>query len=645
MNDLFRPVRIGGMALKNRAVMPAMGTGYGTEQGEVSDRLLAYLRRRAEGGAGLIITEVCAVHPLGKGFASELQLYDDSCLRGMEKLTRTVKHAGAAVAAQLHHSGRQTFPQVIGADPVAPSAIPSRALGVTPHELSVKEIEELIGCYAAAAVRARDAGFDAVEVHGAHGYLVNQFLSPYSNKRKDEFGLPPLGRVHFAREIVREIKRAAGKDFPVLFRISSSEMVRGGYEIEYLLPYLVILEEEGVDAFNVSCGVYDSPGNPTCPGWHHPPGLNLERAAQVKQVVKVPVIVAGKLHDPRLAAQAIASGQTDLVAFGRQHLADPLFLDKAATDRPEDICTCLSCNQGCIERLTFTGKPITCIINPGCGEEERDAGRKVENAGRFLVVGAGPAGLQAALTLGEAGARVEVREREAEPGGQLRAASRPEDKQPLADWVVWMEKRLASLGVALRLGCEVGSEDLTDSTDSEWDGVIVATGSRPLLPEIPGSELPKVVEAREVLLGKVEVGRRVLIVGAGSVGLETADFLIARGCEVSVVEERAYSPVNQLSSQGYHLHRRIREAGRLLLDTRVIAVTAEAAVILREGRDEEIPVDTVIWAVGSDPENRLAGVAREMDMPSRTAGDAVEPRTILEATREGRSAALDLLQQ
>jgi 2,4-dienoyl-CoA reductase-like NADH-dependent reductase (Old Yellow Enzyme family)/thioredoxin reductase len=640
MNDLFRPVRIGGLALKNRAVMPAMGTGYGTAEGEVSDRLLAYLRQRAEGGVGLIVTEVCAVHPLGKGFPRELQLYDDSCLRGMEKLTRTVRHAGAAVAAQLHHAGRQTFPQVIEAEPVAPSAIPSRALGVTPRELSVKEIEELIGCYASAAVRARDAGFDAVEIHGAHGYLVNQFLSPYSNKRKDEYGLPPLGRVHFAREIVREIKREAGKDFPVLFRISSSELVRGGYEIEYLLPFLRILEEEGVDAFHVSCGVYDSPGNPTCPGWHHPPGLNLERAEKVKQTVKVPVIVAGKLHDPRLAAQAIAAGQADMVAFGRQHLADPLFLDKAAAGRPEDICTCLSCNQGCIERLTFTGQPITCTINPGCGEEERETGRQVERAGRFLVVGAGPAGLQAALTLGEAGARVEVREREAEPGGQLRAASRPEGKQPLADWVAWMEKRLASLGVSLLLGREASPEDITDTG---WDGVIVATGSRPVLPDIPGGELPKVVEAREVLLGRSEVGRQVLIVGAGPVGLETADLLIASGCEVSVVEERSYSPVNQLSSQGYHLHRRIREAGRLFLDTRVIAITPEGAVLLREGRDEEIPVDTVIWAVGSDPENWLAGVAEEMAVPSRTAGDAVEPRTILEATREGRAAALDLL--
>ncbi len=355
MNDLFRPVRIGGLALKNRAVMPAMGTGYGTRDGEVSDRLLAYLCRRAQGGVGLIVTEVCAVHPLGKGFSTELCAYDDKFLRGLQKLARAVRHEGAAVALQLHHAGRQTFPQVIGAEPVAPSAIPARAIGVTPRELSKQEIEELIGCFAAAAVRARDAGFDAVEIHGAHGYLVNQFLSPYSNKRKDEYGLPPLGRLHFAREIVAEIKRQAGKDFPVLFRLSSSELVQGGYELDYILPFLSILEKEGVDAFHVSCGVYDSPGNPTCPGWHHPPGINLERAESIKQAVGVPVIIAGKMHDPRLAAEAIAAGRTDLVAFGRQHLADPFFLDKAASGHPGGY-TCLPLLQpGLYRTPDFSG--------------------------------------------------------------------------------------------------------------------------------------------------------------------------------------------------------------------------------------------------------------------------------------------------
>lgn len=642
MKELLRPVRIGGMPLKNRVVMPAMGTGYGGERGEVTERLLAYLKRRAEGGTGLVITEVCAVHPHGRGFPRELGIYDDSFLRGLEYLARTVKEAGAAVAAQLHHAGRETLPQVIGAEPVAPSPIPSRALMAKPRELTREEILDLVECFARAAVRARKAGFDAVELHGAHGYLINQFLSPYSNRREDEYGMPPLGRLRFAREVVRAVKREAGKDFPVIFRLSSSEMVRGGYELEYLLPFLPLLEEDGVDAFHVSCGVYDSPGNPTCPGWHHPPGINLERAEKIRRMVGVPVIVAGKLHDLELAESAVASGQADLVALGRQHLADPRFLEKAAAGHERDICACLCCNQGCIERLTFGFEPITCTVNPECGEEWRSVRVRMGEGRRYLVVGAGPAGMQAALTLAESGAEVELAEREAEVGGQLLSASRPPGKEALAGWVRWAADRLHSLGVELKTGREVGPETLTDR---HWDGAVVATGSRPTLPDVAAEEGVEVVllEARRLLRENLEAGPRVLVVGAGAVGLETAEYLLEKGCEVIVVEENAYSPVSPVTSHGYHLHRLLREKGRLLLSTKVIALVPGGAVALRNGREEELQCDTVVWAAGARSDDWLFRVAEEAGLRARLAGDAAEPRTMLEATREAYLAALELL--
>ncbi len=249
---LQEPARLGGLSLKNRKVMPAMGTGYSLTEGEVTDRLLGYLARRARAGMGLVITEVLAVHPAGRGFPSELGIHDDRFLPGLERLALTVKNAGAAAAAQLHHAGRETFPQVIGEQPVAPSPIGSRSLGVEPRALTAREIAGLVDCYAAAAKRAREAGFDAVEVHSAHGYLVNQFISPYSNHREDEYGGDGLGRIRFAREIVQAIKSEAGRDFPVIFRVSSSELVRGGYELGYLLPLLALLAQDGVDAFHVS---------------------------------------------------------------------------------------------------------------------------------------------------------------------------------------------------------------------------------------------------------------------------------------------------------------------------------------------------------------------------------------------------------
>ncbi len=632
---LQEPARLGGLSLPNRTVMPAMGTGYSSPEGEVTDRLLAYLEKRARGGVGLIVTEVLAVHPAGRGFPSELGIHDDRFIPGLARLAAGVRSAGAAVAAQLHHAGRETFPQVIGEQPVAPSAIGSRALGVQPRELSLAEIEALVESYASAARRARKAGFDAVEVHGAHGYLVNQFISPYSNLREDEYGGDALGRIRFAREIVRAIKDEAGRDFPVLLRLSSSELVPGGYDLDYLLPLLPLLVEDGVDAFHVSCGVYDSPGNPTCPGMHHPAGLNVERAAAIRAAVQVPIIVAGKMHDPALAESVLAAGQVDLVAFGRQHLADPDFLAKAWEGRGDEIRTCLSCNQGCIERLTFQFKSVTCSINPECGEEWRT--HVAPAARRFLVIGAGPAGLQAALTLAEAGAAVELVEREAEPGGQLRPASRPQDKQPLADWVAWAAGRLSALGVDLQMGRPASEADLGDES---LEGVVVATGSSPIVPLVPGAG-PEVVEARSVLLGLAECGGQVVVVGAGPVGLETAAFLLERGYRVTVIEAAPASPVLALTSHGYYLHRRIRREGSLLLSTRLEELTEKGVLVSSAEGTRELEADTVVWAVGAIPEDSLSGAAP--GVPVEVVGDARHVGTLLDATRSGYKAALQLL--
>jgi len=639
--SLWDSVKIGGLELKNRAVMPAMGTGYSSERGEPTERLIAYLKARAEGGAGLIITEVCAVHPLGKGFPSEIGIYDDSFLPGLERLAREVKASGSAVAVQLHHAGRETFPQFIGEQPVAPSPLASRAMGQVPRALSKEEIAELVGCYAAAAVRAAKAGFDAVEIHGAHGYLINQFLSPYSNHREDEYGGDTSGRFRFAVEVVREIRREVGADFPIIFRVSSIEAVKGGYDLEYILPLLPVLEEEGVDAFHVSCGVIDSPGNPTCPGLHHPPGLNVDRAAAVKEKVEVPVIVVGKLHDPRRAEEVISQGKADMVAFGRQHLADPHFIRKAEAGRFEDIRFCLSCNQGCIERLAIEFKPVTCTINPECGREWERSRKGYAGEGRFLVVGAGAAGLQAAMNLAEAGAEVELVEREEEAGGQLRAASRPPGKEPYAEWAEWAERRLRSLGIEIKLGKEAGAETLKDGN---WRGIIAATGAKPVVPSLPGTEYDINAEAREVLLGKRKAGKRVLIVGAGPVGMETADYLIQKGCRVTVVEEMDHSPVIPLTSHGSYLHRVLRKKGELLLNTRVVRVTSGGAVISTRGKEREIEVDNVVWAVGSAPELEVVEAARDLGMEVKVVGDAVEPRQMLEAVHEGYEAAREFLE-
>ncbi len=626
--------------MRNRAVMPAMGTGYASPEGLVTERLKAYHRARAAGGVGLIVTEVCAVHPRGKALASELGIYSDTFVPGLRELADTIKGEGAAAAAQLHHAGRETFPSVIGGQPVAPSPIASRAMGQVPRELEEAEIVELISCYAQAARRAREAGFDAVEVHGAHGYLVHQFVSPYANRREDAYGGDDAGRFRFAREIVQGIKKAAGEDFPVIYRFSASEEIKGGYELDYIMPLILLLESDGVDAFHVSCGIYDSPGNPTSPGMHHPQGVNVEKAAAVEMAVEKPVIVAGKMHDPRFAEEILQAGKADLVAFGRQHLADPDFLAKAENGRHEDIRFCLSCNQGCIERLTFEMRSATCVINPLCGREQEAEKRGPVARGPFLVAGAGAAGLQAAITLKEAGADVRMVEREEEAGGQLRAASRPPGKDPVAAWVDWAVRRLLSLGLEIEFGVEADREMLEGAA---WEGVVNACGARPLLPGIPGTHLEINAEARQVLLGRSETGKNVLVVGAGPVGMETAHYLIDRTGDVTVVEECDQPPVSPLTSHGYFLHRVLRKNGTLLLAAKVLEVNPAGAVVqAREGK-RRLDADTVVWAVGSLPETGLAEAASGMDIKMVTAGDAREPRRLLDAVHEGYNAARQLL--
>lgn len=637
LHHLFREARIGNLRLKNRAVMPAMGTGYADSSGRVTDRLVAYLRARAEGGAALIITEVCAVHPGGKGFPNELGAYDDSFLPGLSRLAREVKEAGAAVALQLHHAGRETHSSFTGQTPVAPSPIPSRLMGEIPRELTREEIWELVEAYASAARRAVEAGFDAVELHGAHGYLLHQFVSPRCNAREDEFG--GEGRFRFPVEVVKAVRETVGPDFPVIYRFSADEEVRDGYHLDYILGFLPLLEEAGVDAFHVSCGVGESPGNPVCPGMHHREGWNVDRAAVVKSTVNRPVIVVGKIHDPFLADRVLEGGKADMVAFGRQHLADPYFLAKAAEGKAEEIRSCLSCNQGCIERLALEMKPITCTVNPECGEEYR--GKPGRSSGRFLVVGGGPAGLQAAYTLASAGAEVRLVERENELGGQLKAAAVPPGKEPYLGWRDWMRDRLEEQArVELIMGRELTVDDLDG-----MDGVILATGANPIGPDIESDGSVKTVLAVDVLLGKEELpSGGVMVAGSGLVGMETACFLLERGFRVCVAEEKETPGVLPLSSHGYYLHRRLRDGGKLLLGCRVIGVKEGKVILDRRGEILAREVACLVWAVGSRPERTAEPLVREAGFEPVWVGDAVEPRRVLEAVKEGYEKARELLE-
>ncbi len=640
LEHLFSPIRINGMTLKNRAVMPPMGTGYGNADGTVGDRLIGYLARRARGGTGLIITEVCAVDPRGKAFLNEIGVWSDFFLPGLTHLTEAVHAEGGKIALQLHHAGRETFEAAAGGTPEAPSPIPSVALGQPCEEMGASRIAFMIDAFARAAARAKKAGFDAVEIHGAHGYLLNQFLSPFSNQRTDEYGGSEENRSRFLLSTVSAVRKAVGSDFPVIIRISADELIRGGYDLEFMKRLAPRLVAAGGDAIHASVGVYSTPGNLSIASMDTEAGFNLFRARAIKEIVNIPVIGVGRINDPELAERVIAEGSVDLISFGRQHLTDPDFIGKAEAGRFEEIRRCVACNQGCIERLTFEMKSATCTFNPECGKEYKGAPTPVEGTKRLWVIGAGPAGLSAALAAAGRGYEVEIFEREAVPGGQVQSACRPPHKKSYLDWVDWSIRQLEKCRVKIHYGRKMTAERLVEKRP---DAVILAAGAYPVTPKIPGLEGAQVVDARDLLVGKVKAAGPAVVLGAGYVGMETADFLIAGGIKVTLVEMLNSAPVGRHTAHGYWLHKRIREGGgRIVLGATVTRIEEGTVIYRQENEEKKIPAALVVTAMGAKPDNGLEGALMESGIPHRIVGDAKSPRRLLEAIHEGDQAGREI---
>lgn len=627
------------MRLENRAVMPAMGTAYAGMDNTPGERLVQYLARRARGGTGLIITEVTAVTPRGKGFPNELGIWSDDFIGPLSRIPEAIHREGGKAAIQLHHAGRETFPQAAGGLPEAPSAIPSVILGQPCEEMSVERIGEVIGAFASAALRARKAGFDAVEIHSAHGYLLNQFLSPFSNQRSDAYGGSEENRSRFVLEIIMEARKAVGKDFPIIVRFSADELVRGGFDLEFTRRLAPQLVKAGADALHVSVGVYSTPGGLSIASMDTPPGFNLFRARAIKEVVDVPVIGVGRISDVALAEEALTRGDADLISFGRQHLTDPDFIRKAKEGRLSDIRPCVACNQGCIERLSFEMKSATCSFNPECGQEFRPA-KKADVPRKVWVIGAGPAGLSAAMAAAERGHTVAVFEQEDSPGGQLRSASRPPHKEGFWDWVQWALRRLGTLGVEVRLNQAVTQEMLRTGKP---DSVILATGAYPVTANIPGIKGPLVVDARDVLMEKTSAKSPAVILGAGYVGMETADFLAQRGVETIIIEMLQTPPVGKLTAHGYWLHKRIKEGGgKMYFGAKVTRIDNDAVHFSKGDEDMSVSAASVITAMGAHSDTDLREILEQAGIPCVTAGDVNSPRRILEAIHEGHKAGREV---
>jgi len=642
LKHLLSPIKIRNMELANRVVMPPMGTSLGNDDATVSEALLAYISRQAKSGAGLVISEITAVHPSGSVGPNHLGAYDDRFIHGLKKYADAVHEAGGKAAMQLHHAGRESLFLLMQGEAIGPSAVPSVVYRQAPREMTLEDIHEIVQSFGRAARRAREAGFDAVEVHGAHGYLLTQFLSALSNQREDEYGGSFAGRARFVIEVLRAVRETVGDDFPVSLRISAEECIKGGYSVEDIQKILPDLVDAGADVIHASLGTHGTPAGITSAPPEYEPGFNVWRGRKIKEVVDVPVITVGRFTDPALADEVIARGDADMVAFGRQQLADPDYLINAKEGRTEDTRICLGCNQGCIERLMLEpGSSVRCAINPETGQELIYPREPASVSRKVWIIGAGPAGLTAACEAARLGHEVSLFEKGEKAGGQIFYACKAPYKEVYDDWIQWLISHVEAMGVEIRTDTLVTEEMLNEGQPAV---VILAAGAERIIPPVPGIDLPLVCDAFQILGNEVAPRENVVIVGGGMIGMETADFLIDKGSKVTLVELLQRSPVKKFASHGYMLHKRLRDGGgRLLLGAKVEGIREDSVTVVSDERGEEIlPADQVVIAVGTRSCNDLKKTLEKKNIHHFIVGDALEPRRIIEATEEGARAAWDI---
>jgi len=632
-NKLFEPGYIGNLEIPNRIIMAPMLTCY-ADGPNVSDRLIDYLEERARGGAGMITTEIASVHPLGQLEHNQIAVYDDKFIPGLRNLADAIHRHGAKIAMQIGHGGRASRSEVIGAQPVSCSSVELKRSKELPRALTISEIKGLVDSFIHAAIRAKAAGYDGVEVHCAHNYLLRQFISPYTNVRTDEYGGNTNNRVRFPSEIIAGIKKEL-KGFPVWFRINGDDFVpQGGLTHEESKVAARLLVEAGAEAVSVSAGTYDSPRLiwSTQPMFL-PPGCNVYLAAGIKSVVSVPVMAAGRINSPSLAEQILNEGKADFLAMGRTLIADPEFPRKAAEGRISEIRKCIADNE-CIQSLLTKG--LVCTVNAAVGKEKEYAIRAAENPKMVMVVGAGPAGMEAARIAAMRGHRVTIFDKQSDLGGQLNIADKPPAKGDISRLTAYYEEEVDRLKIEVRLNKKVTPDTVKKVSP---DVVILATGASPAILPIPGAEGANVVTANDVLSGAVTTGKKVVVIGGGRVGVEVADYLSTKQKGVTIVE--------MLKGIGYDLGltikgeaiSRLKTANvNILTETTAREIKDRCVMVERQGETLNLEADTVVMAVGSKSNNSLS-----KHMPDKMAvfsiGDCVKPRNIIEAVAEGAKVA------
>lgn len=634
---MFQPITIGPMMVKNRFVVPPMGNNFANTDGSMSEQSAAYYRERAKGGFGLVTIEATVVHKGAKGGPRKPCLYDDSTIESFRRVVEACHQEGAKVSVQLQNAGPEGNAKNAGAPITAATSIPSEYGRDIPKELSTEEVYELIRGYGQAARRAMEAGVDAVEIHMAHGYLVSTFLSPRTNKRVDEFGGSFENRMRFSRLIIEEIKKTTEGKIAVLARINCSDEVPGGLDVHDSAAIAAYLEDCGLDALHVSRAVHIKDEYMWAPTVVHG-GFSADMAEEIKRAVSIPVITVGRYTEPQFAELMVQEGRCDLVAFGRQSLADPYMPKKAQEGRLEDMIPCIACLQGCVANM-YAGRPICCLANPFLGHEAEGL-KKAEKPKKILVAGGGVAGLCAAFVAKERGHEVSLYEASGTLGGNMRLAAYPPGKGDITNLVRSYIARAQKDGVQITLNQEVTPELIRREKP---DAVIVATGAKTLILPIEGIDDPALIHGSDLLEGKRGAGKKVLVVGGGMVGCETADFLGEQKHDVTVIEFRDEIGADIIHEHRVYLMKNFEEYGvKKITGAKVCRFYPDGvAYETADGtRHETRGYDSVVLSMGYRNYNPFGDSLKELAPETYVIGDAVRARRALDATEEAyRTAA------
>jgi len=649
LSHLFRPIEIGNLLVKNRLMMSAMSINFGVDAHcHVTDQLIAYFVERAKGGAGMMLVGGGSVHPGGQELPDLPQMYEDGCIPALRRMVDQVKPHGARFGVQLMHGGRQSYLP----EKVAPSAIPAPAVvkGEV-RALTVAEIRDLAACFGDAARRCKEAGFDFVEIHGAHGYLINQFMSPNANVRTDEYGGSFENRTRFLFEILADIQAKAGKGFPVGIRINGNDYMAGGWELTDALTLAPLLESAGAAYLHVSAGVYGST-ELTIPSMYTPQGCFVHLAEAVKQVVTIPVITVGRIKDPVQADQIIAEGRADMVALGRSFLADPQYPEKALTGRIDEIRPCVGCCLGCIHAV-LAKEPGGCVVNPDVGREYlltsgetpgEPAGSPGSPPGnppvRVLVAGAGPAGLAAARECALAGHDVVICDQKDGSGGLLALAAKAPGRGELGDILRFFGRELARLDIRVRYRTPLSQALITEASP---DHVVLATGSMPQMPVIKGlfSTAMTLVTGVDVMAETEAAGDKVIVLGGGMAGLIVADFLADQGKTVVVLNRKKSFAEEMSSNDRYYLRENLKKKKvALFKQVAIQAVTSDGVVFACRGENHTLyGFDTVVISEKYEPVREMKSLEKRSSARFHLIGDARSPRHLMYCIAEARELA------